>query len=164
MGNVSRDLDYADFACKCGCGLNNLHPFTAVGIQKTADLGRLANKGADVIVNVLSGCRCFPHNAQGNVGGGTKSQHLPHYPTGICKAADVEFIGLTLQQAYFAAMAWERFYNGGVGLYIPDESGKGGPVRLHLDVRDGKARWGYIGGVKVDSMDKVLATALERGL
>lgn len=106
-----------EFACKCGCGTSTVD---AELLQVITDVRE--HFGRPVIIN--SGHRCFKHNA--NVGGARNSQHL----TG--KAADIrvaEFAPRTV-----AAYLEEKY---------PDKYGIGRYHNfVHIDVRDGKARWG----------------------
>lgn len=76
-----------------------------------------------IIIN--SGYRCPTHNR--NVGGAKNSQHL------YGKAADVRVAGMSPRQ--LEKYADRVFSNGGVGM--------GGATIVHVDTRNGKARWRY---------------------
>ena len=80
---------------------------------------------------VDDGYRCPEHNAE--VGGVNGSQHTAG------KAADIKIVGLTLQQMYERAKSIPAFAAGGIGVY---DTGF-----IHVDVRDGRARWARKGGV-----------------
>src|SRR6266851_4309780 len=54
-------------------------------------------------------------------------------------AADIKIQGLSLQQQYDRAKSVPDFDNGGIGVYDTNF--------IHVDVRDGKARWSRINGV-----------------
>ena len=86
--------------------------------------------GAEPIL-VDDGYRCPEHNAA--VGGVNDSQHTEG------KAADIRIEGLTLQQMYDRAKSIPAFLNGGIGVY------DGGFI--HVDIRNGKARWSRVRGV-----------------
>lgn len=89
--------------------------------------------GLPVIVH--DAFRCDQHNAAVSLV--NKSQH----PKGT--AADVSVPGLTLQQMYDAAKRVPVFANGGIGVYAQEF--------IHVDVRDGIARWGFIGNKEVSA-------------
>ena len=82
--NFTRD----EFACKCGCGFDEIDPLIVTTLQRLRD-----EVQRPVIVN--SGCRCAEHNLK--VGGrpavpsipGTGSRHL------YGKAADIKIDGMT---------------------------------------------------------------------
>ncbi len=57
----------AEFACRCGCGLNNMDP----EFLRKLDLAR---DWAQVPFRITSACRCPEHNAR--VGGRPDSNHL----------------------------------------------------------------------------------------
>lgn len=114
---LSEHFDSSEFACKCGCGVDN--PSMEL-VSKLETLRGYAR--APLIIN--SGCRCAEHNIR--VGGSPNSQHR------LCKAADVRCPkGLTIDR--FAELA-ERVGFGGIGKY---------DTFIHVDVRDGKSRWDY---------------------
>lgn len=106
-----------EFACKCGCGTSTVD---AELLQVITDVRE--HFGVPVVIN--SGHRCFKHNA--NVGGAANSQHL----TG--KAADIRVTGVapSAVASYLETKYPTKF---GIGRYNSF---------THIDVRDGKARWG----------------------
>lgn len=63
-----------EFACKCGCGLNNLNPELRRRLEK-------AREEAGVPFTITSACRCAAHNKK--VGGVSNSAHL------VGQAADI---------------------------------------------------------------------------
>ena len=93
-------------------------------------LEQLRGLGPEPII-VHDGYRCPEHNRE--VGGVEHSEHL----LGI--AADIKIQGLSLQQQYDRAKTVPDFDNGGIGVY-PESN------FIHVDVRDGKARWAKIKG------------------
>jgi hypothetical protein len=80
---LSPHFSRAEFACKCGCGFDDVDPefvwfLEALRGYMTARLAR------DYPLNIISGCRCAKHNR--NEGGKDTSRHLPPKS----KAADIE--------------------------------------------------------------------------
>jgi len=74
MGYLSKNFSRKEFACKCGCGSDNIDPL----LVETLQIIRDAAGGA---LTVNSGVRCRKHNTA--VGGVGDSQHL------LGKAADI---------------------------------------------------------------------------
>ena len=148
MGNVTKNLSLKEWSCRCGCGLDNLHPTV---VQRLQDIRTATGKR----LTITSGCRCQDHNLA--EGGAPASYHLPKH-NGYTWAAD-----FTLEGVYLAGMlkaAWDvpEFGNGGVGIYLD----YGGP-RIHIDVRDsGPYHWGRLDGREA-TIAKVLMAAYQRG-
>ncbi len=97
---------------------------------------------AGLPVVVHDACRCPVHNRE--VGGAENSEHLFYpasdgKPAKECIAADVSIPGLRLQQQYELAERVPDFHNGGIGVYDSNF--------VHVDVRDGRARWSRKNGV-----------------
>lgn len=117
MGDLSENFSRHEFACRC-CGLDTVSP---------ALIERLEAIRAffDRPITITSGVRCEAHNAA--VGGSAKSQHL------LGKAADIRVVGVPdeLVQEYCLT----TFPTGGIGCY---------PTFTHVDVREGRARWGEV--------------------
>ncbi len=111
---ISKNFNRSEFACKCGCGFDNISFVLVNSLQALRDFFARP-------VRVTSGCRCVEHNAA--VGGGEKSQHLH----GL--AADIKVDGMTAQEVYdwFERRGWL----GGLGIY---ESW------VHADVRQQQVR------------------------
>lgn len=126
MGDLSEHFSLSEFVCQCGCGA------CVVDSRLIPALEELRALGPEPI-KVLCGYRCEHHNAQ--VGGAKRSQHVE----GI--AADIRIAGLSLQEQYDRARQIPAFANGGIGAYDSNF--------LHVDVRDGKARWARQRGVYV---------------
>lgn len=78
MGDMARDFSRKEFACKCGCGADNISPLLVSTLQVIRD--RL---GSPITVN--SGVRCKKHNKA--VGGVGDSQHV------LGLAADITWSG-----------------------------------------------------------------------
>ena len=128
MGDLSAHFSKKEFACKCGCGFDQVKPELISKLEKFREL--CGNKP----MTVGSGCRCEKHNKK--VGGAQKkydkngklisegSQHM--YGT----AADIYLVpGLNTDQM---AKIAEQVGFDGIGKY------KWG---VHVDVRGYKARW-----------------------
>lgn len=115
---LSPHFKRSEMCCKCGCEECILDPRLIPALE------RLRMLGPEAII-VHDGYRCEKHNEA--VGGVPHSEH----PQG--KAADIEIVGLTLQQMYDRAKQVPEFVAGGIGVY------DGGFI--HVDVRTAKARW-----------------------
>ena len=112
MGDVGRFFNRAEFACKCGCGFDDISPeLVALLDQIRAHFDRP--------MTITSGCRCPQHNRQ--VGGAEHSQHL------VGKAADVQMYHLIPPLVAEAAALYGA---NGIKVY----SGW-----THIDVRDGRS-------------------------
>lgn len=80
MEKLSKNFTRAEFACKCGCGLDKIDPLLIDLLQKARDIHGMS-------MTITSGCRCKTHNKK--VGGMPDSAHLPSPKDGLCKAADI---------------------------------------------------------------------------
>ena len=150
MGNVTANFSRYEFACKCGCALNDPHPVLIVSLQ---ELMELVKQDSDLPPHfaVTGPGRCVSHNI--SVGGAEDSQHLISLENGYYNAVDghIFFINdraeqsrLPLRKFYEFAKQVPAFESGGIGVYFD----KRGP-RLHLDVRrTGRARWARLNGKK----------------
>ena len=119
MGDLSKNFSRHEFGCRC-CGLADINQRLVNALQELRDLAGLP-------VRISSGYRCPEHNRA--IGGAPRSQHL------LGTAADISVRGMTPGQMYRLAEDVEAFRNGGIGVY-PDKG------FVHVDVRDGRARWG----------------------
>ena len=63
----TKDFKVSEFACKCGCGFNNID-------QRVLTMAQTIRDALGVPVRVNSGCRCEKHNAR--VGGVKGSKHV----------------------------------------------------------------------------------------
>lgn len=66
-GDMTKNFSRKEFACKCGCGKDDIDP-------KLVELCQTIRDAAGIVVRVNSGCRCEKHNAK--VGGAKGSQHV----------------------------------------------------------------------------------------
>ncbi|SHI09889.1 Peptidase M15 [Pantoea sesami] len=116
MGDLSKNFSRSEFACRCGCGFDDISSELIVVLE-----GVRLHFGSPV--KITSGCRCEKHNA--SVGGAPKSQHVQ----GI--AADIVVAGISSDRVadYLELQFPERY---GVGRYSR---------WTHIDVRHEKARW-----------------------
>lgn len=121
-----------EFACKCGCGLDSVKMSLVDGLQEMRDKINAASH-REFRININSGCRCIRHNVE--VGGKSQSRHL------LCDAADIWIDTvdepkevMPVEDMFDWACKVDVFYNGGIGRY-PDDG------FIHVDTRDGLARW-----------------------
>lgn len=120
MGDLTKDFSRSEFACRCGCGFDDINPLLVVSLQCLRDL-------INAPVHVNSGCRCKNHNYRMN--GSPTSQHL------IGMAADVWAPRNSPEKIAEIAERIFTFRNGGIGLY---------DNFTHLDVREnGPSRFDY---------------------
>lgn len=119
MGDVSKNFNRKEFACKCGCG------FMAVDIQLIELLQDLRER-FNAPLTITSACRCPSHNKK--VGGASKSQHV----NGM--AVDITVKGMSPQEVQKQIDEW-----------FPNSLTMGyGKTFTHLDVRlGGKLRFNY---------------------
>ena len=123
MGDLSKNFSRHEFACRC-CDRIEINQRLVDALQELRDLAGLP-------IRVTSGYRCPEHNRA--IGGAPRSQHL------LGTAADISVRGMTSAEMYRLAEDVEAFRNGGIGVY-PDKG------FIHVDVRDGRARWGQLDG------------------
>jgi len=115
MGDLTAKFSLAEFRCRCGCGGDHIDMKLVHALQQLRDI-----IGRPLWVN--SGFRCARHNRI--VGGAPASQHT------LGRAVDVR--GAPVSTIVAAAMQVPAFRAGGIGAYRE---------WVHLDVRDGRARW-----------------------
>lgn len=114
MGDLTENFDRDEFACKCGCGFDDID-------MRVVRLCQMVRDFFESPVTITSGCRCQSHNR--DVGGSPRSQHLVGF------AADIKarHVPPSVVHEYC-----ESLDPGGLGYY---------PTFTHIDVRDDKARW-----------------------
>ena len=66
MATDTKNFKVNEFACKCGCGFNEID-------QRAMNMAQVIREELGVPVRVNSGCRCEKHNAK--VGGVKGSKH-----------------------------------------------------------------------------------------
>lgn len=123
MGDLSAHFSRSELQCH-DCGKCVIDPGLLEALEALRSLGP-----EPILID--DAYRCPEHNAA--VGGVNDSQHTEG------KAADLRIEGLTVQQMYDRAKTVLAFLKGGIGVY------DGGFI--HVDTRDGKARWARIRGV-----------------
>jgi uncharacterized protein YcbK (DUF882 family) len=133
MGDATRNFSFSEFKCS-HCGSTK-----GVDIKLIEALQKLRDITGKTIT-VTSGWRCPNHSL-------SKASPTSQHVKGI--AADIRIKGLTVKQMYEAALMVPEFEDGGIGLYTENF--------IHVDVRDGKARWSRINGVYT-SIEKYLET------
>ena len=115
----SDNFKRSEFACKDGCGFDTVDAELLKVLEEVR-----AFFGVPILIN--SGCRCAKHNEK--EGGSPKSQHL------FGKAADIVVKDVMPVKVYtYLDNKYPNTY--GIGLYVN---------RVHIDVREAKARWSSI--------------------
>lgn len=110
MGDLTKNFDRSEFACKCGCGFDTIDGDLVGRLQNMRDaLGPL---------RISSGCRCAKRNAE--VGGAKDSAHVAGH------AVDL----ILKRPADKYAVIQEAFRQGirGIGVYASQ------PLIVHLDM------------------------------
>ena len=132
MPRLTEHFTSEEFACHCGCGADHVLPSL---IDALEDL-RLAV--GERPIKIISGVRCVAHNSK--VGGTCNSMHL------IGRAADIRVADYSLADLYRSATTVREIFHGGIGIYPLENF-------LHVDTRQRRARWGYLGGEYCDFAD-----------
>jgi uncharacterized protein YcbK (DUF882 family) len=117
MGDLSEHFSLHEFACRCGCGADNVSTELIDALQELRTLA-----GVPIIVH--SAVRC--EDANRAVGGKPNSQHI----TG--KAADISARGIKIFDLLLLAHEVDAFHYGGIGIY---------DQHIHVDIRENQARW-----------------------
>jgi len=79
MGDLTKNFSSSEFACRCGCGLQNISMELVDTLQHIRD-------SYPSPISITSGTRCVEHNR--NVGGAASSSHLVG-PSGFSLAVDI---------------------------------------------------------------------------
>ncbi|HXK95012.1 MAG TPA: D-Ala-D-Ala carboxypeptidase family metallohydrolase [bacterium] len=114
MSKLTKNFSRKEFACRCGCGFDDISMDLVQRLQRLRD-----RIGKPLYVN--SGCRCAAHNAA--VRGTKKSNHL----TG--KAAD---ISTSHNPTELGRLAAEFGWFNGIKVYA---------WGIHVDIRTGPRYW-----------------------
>ena len=67
MGNLTENFDREEYACKCGCGRDDIKDDLAIKVQMVRNI---IKRG----IVISSGIRCARHN--GNIGASETSSHI----------------------------------------------------------------------------------------
>ena len=121
IDKLSNNLYRHEFACKCGCGMNQADIELVNGLQEIRDYYERP-------LVITSGNRCYAHNLKSK--GSEKSFHLRGG-----QAVDFYISGISPQKIY--DHLHHKYYN---------KYGLGNGARLgftHLDIRPNMARWEY---------------------
>lgn len=92
MGDLTRNFSRKEFACKCGCGFDNISPKLVARLQEIRDY--IENP-----IIISSGCRCEKHNKL--QGGASASAHLKGFAADILcadNASRFELLSLALKK------------------------------------------------------------------
>ncbi len=90
MGDLTKNFSRHEFACKCGCGKDNIDLDFVETLQRIRDLTSYKMK-------INSGTRCRKHNATKRVGGKPTSSHLKGVAVDIaCKSSKKRYELLSL--------------------------------------------------------------------
>jgi len=90
MGDLSKDFSRSEFACRCGCGFDDVNLILVERLQAIRNaLGEP--------IRILSGCRCPTHNRK--VGGSSASAHLAGHAADV-DCLDSSFRYRFLRQAF----------------------------------------------------------------
>ena len=124
MGDLSKDFSRWEFACKCGCGLDDINPELVDVLQALRDWFKRR-------ITVNSGCRCHVHNEavqkRANskyISNSSRSQHMRG------TAADIAVDGISAAEiSRHLDVRYPAKY--GIGSYN---------TFTHIDVKRGKAR------------------------
>jgi uncharacterized protein YcbK (DUF882 family) len=119
--NLSPHFKESEFTCHCGCGDSSVSP------KLIALLELIRDKSGEKAVTIVSGKRCKKHNEA--VGGAKNSQHV------LGDAADIRISGIEprdVGELVRGIHARNLAHIGGIGQY---------KTFVHVDVRDGLARW-----------------------
>lgn len=122
MGDLTHNFSRHEFACKCGCGFDDVDDNLVIVLQ-------LIRETANMPIYILSGCRCPPHNIA--VRGMIDSYHKSG------KAADWRIPGLCTFELYLLAIMHPAYKLCGIGLYPGSDS-------IHTDIRLQPHRWGFV--------------------
>ena len=118
MGDLTDNFNRSEFACKCGCGFDEI-------ALDTVYICQTLRHHFDRPVTITSGCRCPEHNA--SVGGAEKSQHVAG------TAADVVVKDVHAHDVYeYLDTNAVDLGVGGLGKY---------DSFTHVDTRGRRARW-----------------------
>ena len=117
MTRITPHFTRDEFKCPCGCGSDTID----VELMKALNLARLHFRKP---IKITSGFRCRKHN-KATPGAAKKSMHMEG------KATDFRVKGISARKvnSYLNRMYPDKY---GIGLYSN---------RVHLDVRETKARW-----------------------
>lgn len=136
MGDLTSNLSRSEVSCQCGCGFDVTDYELILAVQDSGNFFKHIDSADHVIVIVTSGNRCEKHNK--GIGGAPDSQHLygkaMDYKVKTVKNGETRLIQANELYAFLDGKYPEKY---GIGMY---QRG-----RVHLDVRQHKARWNNAG-------------------
>ena len=106
MGDISRNFHRSEFACKCGCGFDDINLRLVEFCQEIRD-----RSGEPLKIN--SGCRCVIHNK--SVGGVYNSYHLRGFAVDIGSRTSVikllKIIEVLYSGGLWPFIRWKHYIN-----------------------------------------------------
>ena len=131
MGDLTANFSRKEFACKCGCGLDNVSVPFVRKLQRARDKA-CKRAGRTVRFSISSGVRCKARNLA--EGGKKNSSHLPHVgpsdPLMTAHAADIKTA--SSRQRYYVLygmmQVFDRIGDGDGFLHADDDERKGAEV------------------------------------
>lgn len=147
MGNLTKNFNREEYACPHGA--DNVDPWLAKAMQEYRDL-------LGVPIKITSACRCEQC-------GPDQGYHLASESHPGRAADSIVLGGKDLLAMYTAALQVQAFREGGIGIYPYDNPLQG---FVHLDVRNGCARWARVKGQYVshqEGLDYIYVTLITQG-
>ena len=142
MGDLTRNLSRHEFACKCGCGFDDINPLLPQLLQQAADYF-MSQEDESIVdrisIHINSGNRCPEHNE--SEGGSSKSRHMNG------EAADFRFRYVMKERDSKGRLKSRAVSPTAIANYLdkkyPNQYGIGWyNGRTHFDVsRSGRRRW-----------------------
>ena len=146
MGDLSPRLSRHEFACECGCGLDTADYQLINILEATADHFERELNASRVLIHILSGCRCHPHNER------VQKQFNPDYTPNTSVSQHMYSRAVDAYMEYDQPGAPRRpippkQITAHLDTSYPDKFGIGLYTnRFHFDTRtDGPARWDLSG-------------------
>lgn len=133
---LTKNISRVEIECSCGCGFDVADYELLTVAQESADFFLHRDRADKVVMIITSGNRCKLHNKK--IGGASNSQHTHgkamDYKLKTIKNDETRFVS-AYELAEFLDGKYPEKY--GIGKY---------PMgRVHLDVRQQKARWSNVG-------------------
>jgi len=133
LGDLTPNISRYEVACQCGCGFDVYDVELSRAVQQSADFFKKRDGAEKVMIDVFSGNRCFSHN-MAIPNASRDSQHV--------KGKAIDYMVSTYKDGKWTLITTSELSEYLDGKY-PDKYGIGKywSGRVHLDVRDYRARW-----------------------